>query len=187
MAEILLKVVLNTINQTKLFYICFKFQFDSVFLFFRGFLIQKWMRRIINNEQRDLYIGLSENVRNMAECASIPSESDDDEDIRDDKLSNFSIKKQTSYRYVYTPLYPLPFFCLYILCLHKNNLICCLRSLECMCIYIQSSLYWYIKVTVGKLNMCLLQTFYIQVQIIFTILVMKLPFIYSELFYTGAL
>ena len=56
------------------------------------------MRRIINNEQRDLYIGLSENVRNMAECASIPSESDDDEDIRDDKLSNFSIKKQTSYR-----------------------------------------------------------------------------------------
>ena len=37
------------------------------------------------------------------------------------------------------------------------------RSLEYMCIYIQSSLYWYIKVTVGKLNMCLLQTFYIQV------------------------
>ena len=68
------------------------------------------MRRIINNEQRDLYIGLSEDVRNMAECASIPSESDDDEDIRDDKLSNFSIKKQTSYRYVYTPSLPPPPF-----------------------------------------------------------------------------
>lgn len=61
------------------------------------------MRRIIHNGQRDLYIGLSEDVRNMAECASIPSESDDDEDIRDDKLSNFSIKKQTSYRYVSPP------------------------------------------------------------------------------------
>ena len=80
------------------------------------------MRRIINNEQRDLYIGLSENVRNMAECASIPSESDDDEDIRDDKLSNFSIKKQTSYRYVYTPLYPPPPFLLVYTVLAQEQL-----------------------------------------------------------------
>ncbi|XP_071135000.1 diacylglycerol kinase zeta-like isoform X46 [Mytilus edulis] len=33
----------------------------------------------------------------MAECASIPSDSDNEEDLLD-KLSNFSIKKQTSYR-----------------------------------------------------------------------------------------